>query len=255
MNMKRTFRRSWTVVLAVFVVSALALPAQAGVETGEVVVEGTARVGNSIAPLASIPQNGVCAPSGKGLHAPGFGGGGKNRAKIGPDTPQSDNFQVNKEVYYRLDIDDINAVITDTNDAANSGVYTGTLDVCGIVSPGPGGIGAACGSSMGRDGKGKLILDNTVTGQDRIYDLQDVAWVLAVGGVLPVYGHITRVSANKLTKFSSKGTFEGEVTASGAGPCFDPKPGGAREFTVVGAVAAEALGKPAPKAREPKLAK
>jgi hypothetical protein len=249
MNMKRTFRRSWTVVLAVFVVSALALPAQAGVETGDVVVQGNARVGSSIAPLTSIPQTGICTPSGKGLHAPGFHGSNKNKSK------QPVPVVVNKEVYYNLSTT-VNAAIVDTNVPTASGLYSGSLNVCGIVSPGPGGIGAACGSSMGRDGKGKLNLTSGPAAP-RIYDLQDVSWVLAVGGVLPVYGHITRVSANKLQKFSSKGTFEGEVTATGADQCFlDPKPGdGATTFTVAGTVVAEALGKPAPKAREPKLAK
>lgn len=229
----------------VLVVVLMAVPAFAGVETGDVVVQGTATVGDSIGG-GPIPQSGVCHPTGKGLHAPGFHGSGKNKSKGTPVV-------VNKEVYYNLSTI-VPAVITDTNDLAASGLYEGILNICGIVSPGPGGIGAACGSSMGRDGKGKL---NLLAGPaaPRFYDLQDIAWPPALGGVLLVYGHITRVSADKVSKFSSKGTFEGEVTATGGSPCIEAKPGGARAFSLFGSVATEMLGKPAPKAREPKLEK
>lgn len=253
MRMKRTFRRSWTVALAVLVVSALALPAYAGVESGSVVVQGTATVGDSIGG-GTIPQDGTCVPTGKGLHAPGAHGSGKNKSKAPAPVV------VNKEVYYRLAIPDVTAVIEDTNTPTASGAYTGVLNVCGIVSPGPGGIGAACGSSMGRDGKGRMTLTPFLGGAVRDYYLQDVAWVTAAGGVLPVYGHITRIGTpanptDKTMKQSSKGTFNGEINASGAQACIAPKPGGARTFTVAGTVVAEALGKPAPKQREQKLTK
>jgi len=256
--------RMLTLVVSVFVVGALALPATAGVETGSIAItSGAATVGNSIGG-GPIPQSGECVPTGKGLNYPLAHISNKNKAKTTP-------FQVNKEVYYRLQMpapggQPVQVVITDTNDVPNSGAFAGTMNVCGIVGPGPSGIGAACGSSSGHNGRGKLDVTNAVTGQRRIFDLQKVTWPPTASGTLPVFGYITRVNLAKTRKFSAKGTFEGAVNAipdpgklpnnSCARAKATAKDGGANFFVVNGTAAAEALGKPAGgKDVEPKLRK
>jgi hypothetical protein len=241
--------------LSLLLVLALVSPALAGTEEVTMVLAGTMKVGDSIGGGA-IPQSGQCTPTGKGLHAPGRHGAGKNKAAaIVNGVPTQ--VVVNKEVYYRLNVPNANVDITDTNDELNNGLYQGPLDICGIISPGPAGIGAACGSWTGRNGKGKLIVTRSVPPPPitYIYDIQDFGWPPTVGGVLVVHGHITRVSANKLTKFTSKGSLKGKLTVVLPLDCLTPKPGGAKEFVVTGKLLGSALQKPAQKPREPKLPK
>jgi hypothetical protein len=245
MNTKRII----ALASSLFLVCLMAMPALAGLETGIAVIQGTAQVGNSIGGGA-IPQTGQCTPTGKGLHTPSFHGGSKNEEKTGM-------FQVNKEVYYRLNSEST-AIVADSNGTVLEDLgeeYEGRLDVCGIVGPGLLGIGAACGVSVGRDGRGKLIVSGLTNPEIvRIYQLDEVGWPTAVGGVLPVSGYITRVNANKSVKFTSKGRFTAEISASGAAPCFEAKPGGGRNFTVVGTMRWAMYTKPAGgKPHEPKL--
>lgn len=247
-------RNLFTLMLSVLLVGALAVPASAGIEIGTSAFTGTAEVGDQFAAGhgPNIPQSGNCdlLDTSKGLHYPGFGGPQKQRDKSGV-------FQVNKQVYYHFQLNDVRLAWLNTNNPTGSGLYTGgvgSTHICGIVSPGPLGIGAAAGSSTGHDGRGKIV----VTGPKGTlhFDLQEVAWPPTLGGVLPAYGLITRTSADKATKFSAKGTFQSLVQAGPANPPdgLAAKPGGARTFNVRGVIVAAALGKlPAGKPNQPKL--
>jgi hypothetical protein len=214
-------------------------PAAAGVIVSTDSITGIATIGDSIAPLTGIPDNGLCMPSGKGAHVPGAHGSGKNKSKTIPVV-------VNKEFYYRLAATTV-SMVTDTNDASHAGPYTGVLDVCGIVSPGVGGIGAACGPNSGRNGKGKQEeeweFDMNIRFRKKV---KNVSWPQSAGSVLPVYGHVMRVSADETMQLTAKGTFQGIVQFQGASPCLTPKPGGARTFNIVGVVSSEMMGLAAP---------
>ena len=239
-------RRTTSMLAVVCVlVAALATPAWAGVEIVYANVFGTAEVGDTLVGDANIPQDGDCELAGKGLHYPGFGGPGKQRDKLLGS-------QVNKQVYYHFALPQFVMTWLDTNNPTGFGAYAGTLHVCGIVSPGPFGIGAAAGSSTGHDGRGKI----TVFGPKGllVFDLQEVGWRPALAGVLHPYGLIKRVSADKATKFSAKGTFQAFVHAVPTNPdhAIQPKPGGARDFTLRGTLVGAMLGK-APKPNPPKL--
>jgi len=255
--------RAAAVVVGILLTGLLTMPAMAGVETGTIaILSGSATVGNSIGG-GPIPQNGECVPTGKGLQYPTRHVGFKNKDKFGLN-------QMNKEFYYRLSMPSegavapLSVVITDTNDPENSGTYIGTMNVCGIIGPGPTGIGAACGSSSGYNGQGKLDVTSVVTGQRRIFDLQKVTWPPTATGALLVFGYITRVNAAKNRKFSAKGILNAKMNVvpdvskgqSCNNPKTAPKAGGATRFLISGTAAATAWGKPlGGKDREPKLRK
>lgn len=216
-------------LLLLALVSSLWLPGSAQAFTAPSLqsdeLSGNATLGDSIGG-GTIPQNGQCNPTGKGLHAPGLHGQGKNKAKGLPVV-------VNKEVYYRLHIDDDLWYWLD-----NTGLtfHVGSIDICGIISPGPGGIGAACGSTMGRNGRGKLQLGPPVAGfppkGPATFDLTNLGWVPTQGSVLLMYGHVQHVDPVTKAKLETKGTFLMPLTVTGASSCVNSKPGGARSFTV-----------------------
>lgn len=223
-------------VVAVLLVGILAAPASAGVEVGAIVLNGVAVVGagpNGIDGVPDnprehdpIPQSGVCAPdTSKGLHYPGLYNkhDKANDAIIG--------FQVNKRAYYYLDTV-VDAVQFDAN-GGSRGVTTASLDLCGVIDPGYLGVGAACDSSTGHSGRGKLIF-----GDGTVYDVTEVQWLAAVGGALPVYGYIQEVTGTgKKTKVDTKSPFYGMLRAfGGESQCVGMGSSSARAFPVQGVV-------------------
>lgn len=236
-------RKSVTLVISVLLVGALALPASAGVELGVVAFNvGGIKIGEAIS-TEDVPQDGVCTPTGKGLHFVGFGGPTKTQDKF------ANRIQLNKTFFYHLSSAAVNALALHTNDPSDTVVTSsGVLNVCGRVLPGPFGIGAAAGSSTGADGHGKLDLISSVGTAVRHYTLSHVGWVPTFGGVLPVYGQIQR---NEDTGGKGKhadvsqapffGLVQASPTNTAAGAA--DKPTSATDYTARGVVAAVALGK------------
>lgn len=188
--------------LAVLAVSALflsiALPA--GATTGHVgTFTGKATVGKTMTD---------CGNDGKGVVTGG-----------GLGLPSTED----KEAFYRLS--------TTVSDSPSG---PGKLDVCGHVHPnGTTGIGAACGSSSGDHGKGKIVFDN-----GGVVWLNNVGWADAVGGVLPISG-----DADDTVMKGNKATITGLVVATGGAACLskagskdgsDGNGAGATSFDVVG---------------------
>lgn len=207
----------------------------AAADQGTALMAGIATVGDSIGG-GEIPQSGMCNPTGKGLHFLGAHGGSKLK--------DSSGMQV-KTLYYRLSFPapNVTAILGTTDQPLDTGAYTGSLNVCGRIGPGPGGIGAACDWSGGTDGRGKLTLTNELTLQDRVYDLGLVGWPattptarVGVGRSMPISGEIRRVSPVDKSVQYSEGELTGLMTWAGSAPCSEPKPGGARTFTVNGAL-------------------
>jgi hypothetical protein len=96
----------------------------------------------------------------------------------------------------------------------------GALNICGELGQNAAGIGASCGMSEGRDGRGKFGAN---------YTLSNVGWTTSAGGTLPVSGTWTN-PGNGHT-----GTLVALTQAQGGSDCATA--GGAKSFTVVGVTA------------------
>lgn len=222
-----------------FIVPMVAQQAAAGSLGTTEAFSGTATVGESIGG-GSIPQSGVCSPTGKGLHAPGFHGSGKNKSKGTPVV-------VNKELYYHLSVPDLQAAVVHTNRADLSGAFHGPMDICGIVSPGPAGIGAACGNTTGSDGKGEKELEDYLVPAAKIAAvIVAVVWPPTAGAMIAVYGIIDYYEkpANLVSSptFLGRGTFYAVVHVAPSTNCMSAKPtGGATSFPIQGVAVSDAL--------------
>lgn len=197
------------VLMAVLLMGSLHTPASAGVEVRASIVDGMMRLGagpNGIDGQPDgpnhdpIPHDGNCWPDmSKGLHWPGMTGPGKT-------TDSTFGFQVNKRAYYRL-VASVGGVHVNSKGGSN-GVSWADLTLCGVMDPGVGGIGAACGWSSGHSGRGHLILDDGT-----IYAFSNVGWATSLGEYLPIQGHVQKVDSAG-NALDAKGVFHGLLRAA-----------------------------------------
>lgn len=203
---------SWMKLPALLLAVAVALPGGSvladPLDNQLAVFTGTVAVGEN----GDCQHNGQASVSGNGLRFPFLGDGKEGSKPYGP-------FQVEtgKEFWFEL----ATTVVSTVNG-------TGSLVVCGRVTPGELGIGAACGWSQIDDGRGKAAFA-AVT-----YKLHAISGV-AVGGTIPIDGLYHRVDSSKARQ-SLGGSLHGLVQAQGGAPCVESKPSaGATSFSVVGA--------------------
>lgn len=192
--MKKIFAAMAVAAMAI----AMAVPASAD-DSGVGVYQGTAKVGQTFDdPSTTLPgQVEGCGLS--GIPDAGVFGNGLRF----PDPAQLGG------------IDGVWALSTEVVGQPTGG----TLSICGELGQNAAGVGASCGMSEGKDGRG------TFAG----YTLSDVGWTTSAGGTLPVMGTWNNASNGHT------GTLVALTQAQGGADCATAT--GAKSFTVVGVTA------------------
>jgi hypothetical protein len=214
-------RMQWlrVAILMTFLLALMpASPARGGVDGLAAIIQGELRVGDDDGSV--VPQDGLCEPTGLGLHFTGLHG-------AGPQKDKHSLHQFDQRFRYRLAA----SVTAVAGGVSLVSPVTGQLDACGLLRAGWGGIGASCDQFSGTRGRGKMALSSGAA-----YQLEALSWRPSAAGVLVVWGYLQRLAPASKTPADARGVVQGLIHVVPTLNCAIPQPGSARRLPARGAL-------------------
>jgi hypothetical protein len=173
------------------------------IDTAEHLLGGEMAFGSGIA-QSSIPADGMCTLTGTGLREP--------LVLFQDDSDPRTKFLTRHSQVRYWRASGTGASVRLSTLLQEGGLLPAEFRLCGVLAPGPFGMGASCGASSAHSTRGRVRLLGPGWNESW-YQIEDLAWMPSAGNVSIAGGRVQRISpAWPHAPLGPEGTLDGVVS-------------------------------------------